>query len=73
MVDTWKRHRDAWNTSFLANALLVLFSLAVGVGAQQSFPPPSFEAKAYENEELGFSVHPPVPIICETTSLVRLV
>ena len=63
MVDTWKRHRDAWNTGFLANALLVLLFTGCRRRAQQSFQPPSFEAKVYENEKLGFSVHYPADFL----------
>ena len=49
-------------TLIVAVALLVLSPLAVGL-AQQPFQPPSFEAKVYENAELGFSVHYPADFL----------
>ena len=45
-------------------ALLVLSALAAGVRAsQQPFQPPAFEAKVYENAELGFSVYYPADFL----------
>ena len=53
-------------TLIVAGALLVLSPLAVGL-AQQTFQPPSFDAKVYENAELGFSFHYPADFLEQHT------
>ena len=51
--------------AIVAVALLTVGCASGGVNLKQPFQPPSFEAKVYENTELGFSLHYPADFLEE--------